>query len=143
MGLGLFAAWLGEAGRRAKPASWISLMLISTLLIGATGCNSSEARRAEDITHGNADRGEKDIERYGCGGCHRIPGISGADGLIGPSLERIASRAYIAGRQINKPDVMIAWIRDPSHLRAPTAMPNLGVTDQEARDIAAYLYTLK
>jgi cytochrome c1 len=78
-----------------------------------------------------------------CGSCHRIPGISGAESLAGPSLERIASRVYIAGHLMNEPDAMIAWIRDPQHLRAPTAMPTLGVTEQETRDMAAYLYTLK
>src|SRR5204863_3044811 len=83
---------------------------------------------------------KKVIQRYGCGSCHRIPGISGADSLVGPSLERIASRIYIAGHLINEPNAMIAWIREPEHLRSPTAMPTLGVTEQEARDIAAYLY---
>ena len=61
----------------------------------------------------------------------------------GTSLERIASRVYIAGQLINEPNAMIAWIRDPRHLRSPTAMPTLGVTEEEGRDIAAYLYTLK
>jgi cytochrome c len=109
----------------------------------AIGCESSDARHAEDITRGNTDRGKAAIEHFGCGACHQIPGVLGADGLVGPSLESIASRAYIAGRQINAPDRMIAWIRDPQHLRAPTAMPALGLGEQEARDIAAYLYTLR
>jgi cytochrome c len=85
---------------------------------------------------------QKAIERYGCGSCHRIQGISGAESL-GPSLERIASRVYIAGHLINEPDAIIPWIRDPHHLRSPTAMPILGVTEHDGRDIAAYLYTLK
>src|SRR6266480_1678553 len=144
LGLGLFAAWLGAAERRAKPASWIPLFLFCTLLtLGATGCQSSERRYAEEITRGRADAGKKTIQRYGCGSCHRIPGISGADSLVGPSLERIASRVYIAGHLINEPNAMITWIRDPRHHRSPTAMPALGVGEQEGRDIAAYLYTLK
>jgi putative membrane protein len=144
LGLGLFAAWLGAAERRAKPASWIPLFLLPALLtLTAGGCESNERRYAEDITGGRADAGKKAIQRYGCGSCHRIPGISGAESLVGPSLERIASRVYIAGQLINEPDAMIAWIRDPPHLRSPTAMPTLGVTEQEGRDIAAYLYTLK
>ena len=79
----------------------------------------------------------------GCGGCHTIPGIRGAHALVGPSLERIASRVFIAGRLTNDPPTMVAWIRDPQHFRAPTAMPDLAVREQEARDIAAYLYTLE
>jgi putative membrane protein len=144
VGLGLFAAWLGEAARRARTASWMPVLVVSTLVAGvAMGCESSDARHAEDITRGSTDRGKAAIEHYGCGACHQIPGISGAAGLVGPSLESIASRAYIAGRQVNEPDQMIAWIRDPQHLRAPTAMPALGLSEQEARDIAAYLYTLR
>ena len=144
LALGLFAAWLGEAERKAKPASWIPLLLLPMLLtVTGAGCESSERHYAEEITRGRADAGKKSIERYGCGSCHRIPGISGADSLVGPSLERIASRVYIAGQLINEPNAMIAWIRDPRHLRSPTAMPTLGVGEQEGRDIAAYLYTLK
>ena len=120
---------------------WILFVTLVTL--AAAGCESSEKLHAEAITRGHADRGKNAIQRYGCGSCHRIPGVSAADALVGPSLESIASRAYIAGRLINEPDTMIAWIRDPQHLRAPSAMLTLGVTEQDARDIAAYLYTLK
>jgi putative membrane protein len=144
LGLGLFAAWLGESERRAKPASWIPVFFLAVLLAPvAAGCESSERRYAEEITHGRAAAGKKAIQRYGCGSCHQIPGISGAESLVGPSLERIASRVYIAGQLVNEPNAMIAWIRDPRHLRSPTAMPTLGVTEQDGRDIAAYLYTLK
>ena len=144
VGLALFAAWLGEAERRAKIASGISLVFVCTLLtLTGAACESAERVHAEEITHGHADRGKDAIQRYGCGSCHRIPGIPGADALVGPSLERIGSRVYIAGKMINEPDAMIGWIRDPQHLRAPTAMPTIGVTEQDARDIAAYLYTLK
>jgi cytochrome c1 len=144
LGLGLFAAWLGEAERKAKPASWIPLVVLPLLVaLAGAGCDSSDRAYAEEITRGHADAGRKDIQRYGCGACHRIPGISGADSLVGPSLERIASRVYIASHLVNEPNTMIAWIRDARHLRSPTAMPSLGVTEQEGRDIAAYLYTLK
>jgi cytochrome c2 len=142
-GLGLFAAWLGHAERRAKRGSWIPLLLLPALTLTATGCESSQKSYAEEITRGRADAGKKAIQRYGCGSCHRIPGISGAESLVGPSLERIASRVYIAGELINEPNAMIAWIREPRHLRRPTAMPAVGVGEQEGRDIAAYLYTLK
>ncbi len=144
LGLGLFAAWLGEAERRTKSPSWIPLVFLPLLLaLADAGCNSSDKSYAEEITRGHANAGKQAIQRYGCGSCHRIPGISGADSLVGPSLERIASRVYIAGHLVNEPNTMIAWIRDPRHLRSPTAMPTMGVTEQEGRDIAAYLYTLK
>src|SRR5438067_3195230 len=144
LGLGLFAAWLGEAERRAKPASWIPLIFLPLLLaLAGAGCHSSDKSYTEEITRGHANAGKQAIQRYGCGSCHRIPGISGADSLVGPSLERIASRVYIARHLVNEPNTMIAWIRHPRHLRSPTAIPALGVAEQEGRDIAAYLYTLK
>jgi cytochrome c len=126
LALGLFAAWLGESERKAKPASCIPLFLLAALLAPvAAGCESSERRYAEEITRGRADAGKQAIQRYGCGSCHRIPGVSGAESFVGPSLDRVACRVYIAGRLVNEPYSMIAWIRDPQHLRSPTAMPTL------------------
>jgi putative membrane protein len=142
LALALFAAWLGEAERRTAYLSRAPLFLLP-LLLTFFACGSHEKARAEQITRGHVDRGRQAIQRYGCGSCHVIPGISGADSLVGPSLERIASRAYVAGRLVNQPEAMIGWVRDPQHYRHPTAMPNLGLSEQDARDIAAYLYTLK
>jgi cytochrome c1 len=69
--------------------------------------------------------------------------VRGADSLVGPPLDRVASRTYLAGVLTNSPDNMIRWIRDPRGVDRLTAMPNLGVTEEDARDIASYLYTLK
>ena len=98
---------------------------------------------AREMTGGEPARGREKIGRYGCASCHTIPGVHGADSLVGPPLDRVASRAYIAGVMTNTPDNMIRWIRDPRAVDQLTAMPNLGVTEQDARDIASYLYTLK
>ena len=95
------------------------------------------------IGGGNADRGEAAIRRYGCGSCHTIPGISGADGLVGPPLAGIASRVYVGGVATNTPEHMIQWLEDPRSLSPKTAMPNLGITHGDAANIASYLYTLK
>jgi cytochrome c2 len=122
--------------------------LKTSVLLGAlallAGCRGGSAYRAtaERETRGDAPRGKTAIERLGCGSCHTIPGIRSARALVGPSLERIASRAYIAGRLTNEPETMVSWIRSPEHFRSPTAMPDTRVKEQEARDIAAYLYTL-
>ena len=142
--LALFAAWLGESGRRAALASKMPLVFLPLLfLLGAAGCAGQETRRVEALTGGKVERGRQALERHGCGSCHVIPGIPGAGALVGPSLERIARRTYIAGHLVNEPRAMISWVRSPQHVRSPTAMPDLGVTEQEGRDIAAYLYTLK
>lgn len=95
------------------------------------------------MTGGDPARGKAAIGRYGCGSCHTIPGIRGANGLVGPPLAGIASRAYIAGVMQNTPDNLIQWVLDPPRVDQKTAMPKLGVADAEARDIASYLYTLR
>jgi cytochrome c1 len=91
----------------------------------------------------DAQRGRAAIERHGCVACHRIPGIRSPGANVGPPLKRIATRGYIAGVLANTPANMIRWLRDPPAVDPRTAMPNLDLTDQESRDIAAYLYTLK
>jgi cytochrome c len=92
---------------------------------------------------GDPDRGKIAIRAYGCHTCHTIPGVRGANAVVGPSLEKIAIRTYIAGHLPNTPENLIRWIQHPGQLRRPTAMPDIGVSDDDARDIAAYLYTLR
>ena len=91
---------------------------------------------------GSPTRGSRAIARYGCGGCHAIPGIPGAAGRVGPSLAGFPERAFIAGSFPNEPDDLVRWIRHPQALRPGTAMPDLGVTERDARDIVAFLSTL-
>jgi cytochrome c1 len=95
------------------------------------------------MTGGDPLRGRENIRGYGCTSCHTIPGIPEAEAQVGPPLTSIASRSYIAGVVTNTPENMVRWIRDPRAVDSLTVMPNLGVTDSDARDIAAYLYTLK
>jgi cytochrome c1 len=85
------------------------------------------------------------IQQKGCGGCHAIPGIPGANGTIGPNLGGVASRNPIAGGAVPNtgPDDLKRWIMNPPALKPGTLMPNLGLTDQEATNIVAYLETLK
>ncbi len=107
------------------------------------GCSDEAQHIAEVTTGGSAHRGAAAIERYGCGSCHIIPGISGAQGRVGASLDGIASRIYIAGVLQNTPENMMHWIENPPAVDPKTVMPNLGVTPNDAKDIAGYLYTLK
>jgi cytochrome c len=111
-------------------------------IVGSCGPNEAE-HIAEVTTGGDIHRGAAAIERHGCGSCHTIPGISGADGLAGPPLAGIASRIYVAGVLQNTPSNLMRWIENPKAVDEKTVMPNVGLTDQEARDIAGYLYTLK
>jgi cytochrome c len=95
------------------------------------------------IADANAERGKKAIERYGCAACHTIPGIASHGSNVGPPLHKMAQRAYIAGVLPNTPADMVRWLRDPPQIDPRTAMPNLGVSETEAKDMTAYLYTLK
>lgn len=111
----------------------------------ATACQNRSASAAEPsqkVAGGDAQRGAAAIAQYGCGTCHTIPGIKEAGGLVGPPLLHWSRRTYIAGEAPNTPDMLVRWIETPQAIEPGTAMPNLGVTEQKARDIAAYLYTL-
>jgi cytochrome c1 len=70
-----------------------------------------------------------------------MPGVPNADGLVGPPLAGFARRTVIGGVLPNTPPNLIIWLRDPQAVTPGNAMPNVGLTDAQARDIAAYLYT--
>ena len=93
--------------------------------------------------HGDAARGKQLAAQYGCGACHVIPGVDGATGMIGPSLEHTAARPALAGKFPNTPDVVAKWMQNPQAMDPNNTMPNLGVTSNDARDIAAFLGTLE
>lgn len=86
--------------------------------------------------------GPSAMQRYGCISCHTVPGVSGANGNVGPPLTNFANRVYVAGMLPNTPDNLIYWIQNPQEVVPGNAMPDLGVSDQDARDIVSYLYTL-
>lgn len=95
------------------------------------------------VAGGDASRGREAITAYGCGACHVVPGVRAARGMVGPPLTAFAGRAYIAGEAPNTASALIQWIMNPQSVEPGTAMPALGVTEARARDIAAYLYTLR
>jgi cytochrome c len=90
----------------------------------------------------DAARGIQLATRYGCASCHQIPGAP-MTGYVGPSLRGVQRRAYLAGGLPNTPDAMVEWIRFPNRARPGTLMPNLGVSEADARELAAFLYTLR
>ena len=89
---------------------------------------------------GKPHRGREVLERYECGVCHVIPGIPAAVGRVGPTLDRYAERPYLAGKFPNEPEMLVRWIRDAPSMAPQTAMPAIAMSQQEARDAAAYLY---
>jgi cytochrome c2 len=109
------------------------------LLLAACG----EQGKAPQVVGGDAATGKGLVTQYQCGACHAIPEVQGAGGDAGPSLQGFGRKSYIAGRIPNQPDRLIAWLRDPPAMKPGTAMPSLGLTEQEARHMAAFLYTLR
>jgi len=117
-------------------------LLVMALVLTACDRESDDISRRQ-LVDGNAARGRQIVRSYGCTSCHSIPGVQGPDARVGPPLRGIAGRMFIAGVLPNQPSNMIRWIRDPQGVDSLTAMPNLGVSDRDARDIAGYLYTLR
>ena len=103
---------------------------------------SQRAALAITLTGGDPVRAPDLMIRYGCAGCHTIPGVPGADGLAGPPLNSLSRRIYIGGVLRNTPENLLAWIVNPRSANPGTAMPVTGITEREARDVAAYLYSL-
>jgi cytochrome c1 len=111
--------------------------LVAGTFLGA--CDRTD-RDGPIVSGGDAGRGRAALVAHECGACHRIPGIPGAHGTVGPPLGDFRKRVYIAGNHPNVPDRLVAWIVDAPSIDPGTAMPDLGVSETEARDIAAYLY---
>ncbi len=90
---------------------------------------------------GNAAAGKKLIDQIGCKGCHvigddvRMREARGTSYDIAPELTRVGSKT--------NPDWVYEWIRNPRAVNPDARMPNLRLSDQEAKDITAYLMTLK
>lgn len=125
--------------RLAVPA-----ILAMAAWLATAGCNAGNATRPYVIaTGGNAAHGKQLINSYGCGACHVVPGVRGARGLVGPPLLYFGERTMIAGELPNTPDNLVRWIQNPRAVEPKTAMPDLGLSADQANDIAAYLYTLR
>ncbi|HTH43749.1 MAG TPA: c-type cytochrome [Oxalicibacterium sp.] len=119
----------------ARPASAHCTSRVLVLML-AFGCGLPA--RAGDIA-----RGQRLLTQYQCGACHAIPGVEDARGRAGPPLEKFGRRTYIAGHIPNQMGKLVQWIVEPRALVPDTTMPDMGVSQNDARDMAAYLNTLK
>ncbi len=117
-----------------------ALALAMVVAVPLSACSGESPVRT---VAGDREHGRLALRQYGCGSCHRIPGVAAADGEGGPSLAGIARRVYLAGIVPNEPDHMVRWIRGPREIDPGTTMPDLQVPESHARDMAAYLYTLR
>jgi cytochrome c2 len=122
--------------RAATDCAWL-------LALAGAGCTQHEPPRPAPVADADAQRGRKALEQFDCGVCHVIPAVPGARGQVGPSLQHYARRAYVAGKFPNEPAHLVRWIMDPPALAPRTAMPATGVSEAQARDMAAYLLALR
>ena len=88
---------------------------------------------------GSPAHGAELIAEKGCGACHMIPGITGANGLVGPPLTLMGRRIFVAGLLRNTPQNLAAWVLEPQRFVPGNAMPSTGLSESEALDVAAYL----
>lgn len=119
----------------------IGFAMLAVIIIG---CDAGKTTRAYSVSSiGNAKHGKELIAGYGCGACHVIPGVHAARGMVGPPLIYMSQRTMIAGELPNTPENLVRWIENPKAVEPHTAMPDLGLTEDQAYDVAAYLYTLR
>lgn len=119
-----------------------AVLLIVVAVSSAAACRAPDEPR-RPVPSGDAQRGRALIQTYGCAACHTIPGIPRARALVGPPLWGIADRGYIGGVLPNTEADMIRRLTNPRAVDPRTAMPDMGVTESDARDMTAYLYTLR
>jgi len=150
----LFVLWMANAEREARlvvstqahaSSSLVGQRYATLVAIAVTfslgGCDRPSAASAWTMSGARADRGPALMQHYGCAACHTIAGVANATGQVGPPLAQFGRRAYIAGVLINTPDNLVKWLRFPQNVIPGNAMPDTGLTDEDARDIAAYLYS--
>ncbi|TFZ07148.1 c-type cytochrome [Ramlibacter henchirensis] len=103
---------------------------------------SAAPSRVAPARRGDVAAGRLATERYLCVTCHVIPGFVSASHHVGPPLDGMGKRSFIAGVLPNTPDNMVRFLLQPQQVDPLTAMPALGMSQQDARDIAAFLATL-
>lgn len=114
----------------------LSTLAVTLLVSGAA------AQSLAPPTSGSADKGRALVAQKGCGGCHAIPGVDHANGVVGPPLNAMGRRIFIAGVLRNTPENLAAWVLDPQRYVPGNAMPSTGLTPREAADVAAYVESL-
>jgi cytochrome c2 len=136
------AAW-SNLPRPVKAGSGIVAFCVIAAIAAVAYWNVSTQREdavAKALTGGDSAQAPSLIRRYGCGGCHTISAIAGADGKVAAPLDQLRKRVYIGGVLQNTPDNLVRWIVSPRSFSPQTAMPETGITEAEARHVAAFLY---
>jgi len=152
-----FDAWAGHMQTLgAPPAAATSADSIRTATAGGTvqqqgakqgvaapavADSAKPAAPAEDPL---VAQGQKLFLMKGCVGCHSLVAYNAPKGLLGPNLANVGARTYIAAGTLPNTDENLAhWIRVPQDVKHGVLMPNLGVTEDEAKALVAFLRTHK
>lgn len=125
---------------RTRPEVDVAACLTWLALASLGGCGGAQQDR---IVAGDPHAGAVVIARQACGSCHEIPGVEEANGTVGPSLAHFARRQTVAGTLANIPFNLRRYLKDPQSIVPGNYMPDENLTDRQAQDIAAYLYTLE
>jgi cytochrome c len=118
----------------------LGLVLVEVFFLTACSGDVNGVPEPRVSSKDSIEAGRYLIASYGCGSCHFIPGVPGANAMAAPPLEAFYQRSYIAGRLPNTWKNLTKYIQDPQQIEPDSAMPDLGVTEEEAQEIAAYLY---
>ncbi|GGY10479.1 c-type cytochrome [Pseudoduganella dura] len=119
-----------------------AVLLAGPLAFAIAGCDD-DGPQAQRVAGGDVERGKRLLAQFQCGACHSIPGVEAARSTAGPPLDTFGRQSYVAGHLPNYPESLVRWIVDPPAVKPGTPMPNLGVSPEDARHMAAYLYTLR
>ncbi len=122
---------------------WSGLLLVGSALFALAAQPACKPPPKREMSGGDLELGRQAIQRYGCGGCHYVPGVEGAVGRTAQPLLGFGDRPDIAGAAANTPEALVLWLQNPQSIAPRAKMPKLGVNEKDARDIAAYLYSLK
>ncbi|MFJ6023525.1 c-type cytochrome [Brevundimonas sp. NPDC092305] len=132
------------ARTKQTPAA-VRAAILATIAITAAGpaACSDKTSQPRTLAGADPDRGLEIIRRTGCAACHAVPGVDWPTGAAAASLDGFGDSPLISGRLPNQPDTLVRFLRDAPSLDPQTAMPPMPLTEPEARDVAAYLYTLR
>ncbi len=124
-----------------RAIDWALLLAAVTALAACGRPDAPTVRQATMVGAAEPKKAPAALRAYGCVSCHTIPGVRGANALVGPPLNAFAKRRFVAGRVPNEPDRLVQFIVNPQSIKPGSAMPVTGIGVEEARNVAAYLYS--
>ncbi len=113
-------------------------MVVMTLALAA--CSGAAETQTRTVPSGDPDRGLQIMSEAGCGACHEVPGLDWPRGQVGPPLSGMGGRALIGSGRPNRPENLIPYLINAPAVDPGSAMPPMPITEEEARDVAAWLY---